>query len=170
MEINFDKSKTTVLVFVGTMLHNVDCISPMIGTLLAREHRRTKGLIILGTTENEINARNANTYAAMLDQLDRELFEVIAIDIGICLDRKPFKLIDRGIRPASGMNKNLRMIGDKSIIIDYASIYGGLMVQSVTQKLMKNSTSKKVIRTKRKRIVQIYDILNNALWRKCINV
>jgi hypothetical protein len=81
-------------------------------------------VFVLGTKDNNIDAKTCTKIATRLSEIDKDIFQVIALDVGFCLSKGRFKLLEGGIKPASGIRKNLPRIGEIGIVINIDNVYG----------------------------------------------
>ena len=112
--INNAKIETPIIVNIGSDLVLGDSLGPLVGTFL-----KSKGLrsYIYGTLNNPITAKEVEYATLYLRKMHPKSF-VIAVDaaIGTAEDVGLIRVLNRGIKPGLGVNKDLSEIGDVSII------------------------------------------------------
>ena len=108
------KSKTPIIVCIGSDLVLGDSLGPLVGTMLTR---RNVNAYIYGTLNSPITAKEITCAKIHVKMLHPESF-VVAIDaaVGNSEDIGLIKVSDKGLKPGLGVNKNLGVIGDCSII------------------------------------------------------
>ena len=108
------KLKTPIIICIGSDLVLGDSLGPLVGTMLTR---RNVNAYIYGTLNSPITAKEITCAKIHVKMLHPESF-VVAIDaaVGNSEDIGLIKVSDRGLKPGLGVNKNLGVIGDCSII------------------------------------------------------
>lgn len=108
------KLKTPIIICIGSDLVLGDSLGPLVGTMLT--HRNVNAYIY-GTLNSPITAKEITCAKIHVKMLHPESF-VVAIDaaVGNSEDIGLIKVSDRGLKPGLGVNKNLGVIGDCSII------------------------------------------------------
>ena len=108
------KSKTPIIVCIGSDLVLGDSLGPLVGTMLTR---RNVNAYIYGTLNSPITAKEITCAKIHVKMLHPESF-VVATDaaVGNSEDIGLIKVSDKGLKPGLGVNKNLGVIGDCSII------------------------------------------------------
>lgn len=108
------KTKTPIIICVGSDLVLGDSLGPLVGTMLTR---RNVNAYIYGTLNSPITAKEITCAKIHVKMLHPESF-VVAIDaaVGSSEDIGLIKVSDKGLKPGLGVNKNLGVIGDCSII------------------------------------------------------
>ncbi len=107
-------SKPPIILCVGSDLVLGDSLGPLIGTFL---QKRNVPAHVYGTLSFPITAKEIN-YAKDYLKKTHPLSPVIAIDaaVGDLEDVGTIRVLNHGIKPGLGVNKNLKIIGDYSII------------------------------------------------------
>ena len=108
------KTKTPIIICVGSDLVLGDSLGPLVGTMLAK---RNVCAYIYGTLNSPITAKEITCAKIHVKMLHPESF-VVAIDaaVGNQEDIGLIKVSDKGLKPGLGVEKNLGVIGDCSII------------------------------------------------------
>ena len=108
------KLQTPIIICIGSDLVLGDSLGPLVGTMLTR---RNVNAYIYGTLNSPITAKEINCAKLHVKMLHPESF-IIAIDaaVGNSEDIGLIKVSDKGLKPGLGVNKNLGVIGDCSII------------------------------------------------------
>lgn len=108
------KERTPIIICIGSDLVLGDSLGPLVGTMLTR---RNVNAYIYGTLNAPITAKEILCAKIHLKMLHPESF-VVAIDaaVGNSEDIGLIKVSDKGLKPGLGVNKNLGVIGDCSII------------------------------------------------------
>ena len=103
-----------VIVCVGSDLVLGDSLGPLVGTLLKQ---KGCGAYIYGTLNAPITAKEVE-YAKIYIKQTHPLSKLIAIDaaVGDEEDVGIIKVLNKGLKPGLGVNKNLGVLGDESII------------------------------------------------------
>lgn len=106
--------RTPLFVCVGSDLVLGDSLGPLIGTMLTK---RNVNAYIYGTLNSPITAKEILCAKTHLKMLHPNAF-IIAIDaaVGNSEDVGIIKVSNRGLKPGLGVDKNLGVIGDCSII------------------------------------------------------
>ncbi len=107
-------NKHVLAICIGSDLVLGDSLGPLIGTILKK---KTSKVYVYGTLNQPITAKDVNVARTYLKQLHPNTI-TIAIDasIGDAEDVGLIKVINKGLKPGLGVNKNLGIIGDVSII------------------------------------------------------
>lgn len=108
------KMQTPIIICIGSDLVLGDSLGPLVGTMLTR---RNVNAYIYGTLNSPITAKEINCAKLHVKMLHPESF-IVAIDaaVGNSEDIGLIKVSDKGLKPGLGVNKNLGVIGDCSII------------------------------------------------------
>ena len=108
------KLQTPIIICIGSDLVLGDSLGPLVGTMLTR---RNVNAYIYGTLNSPITAKEINCAKLHIKMLHPESF-IVAIDaaVGNSEDIGLIKVSDKGLKPGLGVNKNLGVIGDCSII------------------------------------------------------
>lgn len=108
------KNKKPIFVCVGSDLVLGDSLGPLVGTLL-----KNKGVksYVYGTLNFPITAKEVEYARTYLKQMHPSSI-IIAIDaaIGTADDVGLIRVLNKGLKPGLGVNKNLGTVGDNSII------------------------------------------------------
>lgn len=112
-ELN-ESNKSPVVVCIGSDLVLGDSLGPLVGTFLKQNFKRQ---FIYGTLNEPITAKEVDYARKYLKELHPETL-IIAIDaaIGNQDDIGLIKISNKPIKPGLGVNKNLKEIGDVSIM------------------------------------------------------
>lgn len=108
------KTPYPVIVCVGSDLVVGDSLGPYIGTELSK---KLNNAYIYGTLDNPITAKETNIIFNNVKKVHPKS-QILVIDAAVG-DKKDIGLIkvtDRGIKPGLGVNKDLEVLGDVSII------------------------------------------------------
>ncbi len=107
-------NKTPLFICIGSDLVLGDSLGPLVGTML-----KEKGIssYVYGTLNSPITAKEVEYARTYLKQMHPNSV-IIAIDaaVGLESDVGLIKVTNKGLKPGLGVNKNLSMIGDISII------------------------------------------------------
>lgn len=108
------KSKKPIIVCIGSDLVLGDSLGPLVGTMLIK---RNVPAYIYGTLNSPITAKEIVCAKTHIKMLHPNSF-TIAIDaaVGNSEDVGLIKITDKGLTPGLGVDKNLGVIGDCSII------------------------------------------------------
>ena len=108
------KNNKPILICIGSDLVLGDSLGPLVGTLLKKKNVRS---YIYGTLNFPITAKEVDYARTYLKQMHPNSL-LIAIDaaVGSCDDVGNVKVVNKGLKPGTGVNKNLGEIGDVSII------------------------------------------------------
>ncbi len=103
-----------VIVCVGSDLVLGDSLGPLVGTMLKQ---KGCGAYIYGTLNAPITAKEVE-YAKTYIKQTHPNSQLIAIDaaVGDADDVGIIKVLNRGLKPGLGVNKDLSMLGDVSVI------------------------------------------------------
>lgn len=106
--------KTPIIVCIGSDLVLGDSLGPLVGTMLTK---RNVPAYIYGTLNAPITAKEIICAKTHLKNLHPNTF-IVAIDaaVGNTEDIGLIKVTDKGLKPGLGVDKNLGVIGDCSII------------------------------------------------------
>ncbi len=106
--------KTPIIVCIGSDLVLGDSLGPLVGTMLKKKNLET---YVYGTLNHPITAKEVE-YARKYIKLMHPNSMIIAIDaaVGDEDDVGLLRLLNKGLKPGLGVNKNLSAIGDLSII------------------------------------------------------
>ena len=107
-------NKTPIIVCVGSDLVLGDSLGPLVGTMLLKKNVCA---YVYGTLNAPITAKEILCAKTHLKMLHPNSF-VVAIDaaVGNSDDIGLIKISDKGLKPGLGVDKNLGVIGDCSII------------------------------------------------------
>lgn len=108
------KNKTPLAICIGSDLVLGDSLGPLVGTMLKN---KSANVYVYGTLSQPITAKDVYTARTQLKQLHPNTTS-IAIDasIGEGDDVGIIRVVNKGLKPGLGVNKNLGIIGDVSII------------------------------------------------------
>lgn len=108
----FFNSKTAI-VCIGTDKCIIDCLGPLIGTLLTKE---ILDIDIYGTLDKPVHAVNLNRYMEIIEGMNYE--NILAIDACLSLTKNQgiIELRKGPLTPGKGIGKNLPDVGNISII------------------------------------------------------
>ncbi|MBE5734444.1 MAG: spore protease YyaC [Clostridiales bacterium] len=108
------KNKKPIVICVGSDLVLGDSLGPLVGTMLRKRNVRS---YVYGTLNYPITAKEVDYAGKYLKQMHPESIS-IAIDaaVGNADDVGLIRVIDKGLKPGLGVDKNLGLIGDLSII------------------------------------------------------
>lgn len=103
-----------VIICIGSDLVVGDSLGPFIGTQLSN---RLKNVYVYGTLQNPITAKETLTIKNTI-KLIHPKSKILVIDaaVGEETDVGLIKVTDKGIKPGLGINKDLDVLGDVSII------------------------------------------------------
>jgi putative sporulation protein YyaC len=108
------ENKKPIIICIGSDLVLGDSLGPLVGTML-----KTRGAksYVYGTLNLPITAKEVEYAGTYLKQMHPNTLS-IAIDaaVGNADDIGLIRIIDKGLKPGLGVNKNLGEIGDISII------------------------------------------------------
>ncbi len=112
-ECNPSKEKP-IIVCIGCDLVLGDSLGPLVGTFLRNKHL---GAYVYGTLNAPITAKEVEYAKTYLKQMHPSS-SIIAIDaaVGNKEDVGLIKVVNKGLKPGLGVNKNLGELGDVSII------------------------------------------------------
>jgi putative sporulation protein YyaC len=116
-----DKNRIPIFVFIGSDKHYVDAIAPRVGSIIEKYYSNA---FVFGTKNSNVDAKTCTELSTRLQEIDKDIFQVIALDVGFCSLKGRFKLLEGGIKPASGIRKNLPRIGEIGIVINIDNVYG----------------------------------------------
>lgn len=113
IELNKDNN-TPIFICIGSDLVLGDSLGPLVGTLLKRRNLRS---YIYGTLAFPITAKEVEYARTYLKQIHPNSIS-IAIDaaIGEKDDVGLIRVLDKGLKPGLGVDKNLGKVGDLSIV------------------------------------------------------
>ena len=108
------KGKKPLIVCIGSDLVLGDSLGPLVGTML---FKKNVPAYIYGTLNSPITAKEIICAKTHLKALHPDSF-IIAVDaaVGSTDDIGLIKVSDKGLKPGLGVDKNLGVIGDCSII------------------------------------------------------
>ncbi len=108
------KNKRPIFICIGSDLVLGDSLGPLVGTFL--KHKKIQSFVY-GTLNFPITAKEIEYARTYLKQMHPDSI-AIAIDaaIGEAGDIGLVKVIDKGLKPGLGVDKNLGTVGDLSII------------------------------------------------------
>ena len=108
------KNHRPILVCIGSDLVLGDSLGPLVGTLLKKKGIRS---YIYGTLNFPITAKEVDYARTYLKQMHPSSI-IIAIDaaIGSADDVGLIRVLNKGLKPGLGVDKNLGTVGDNSII------------------------------------------------------
>lgn len=108
------RNKIPVIVCIGSDLVLGDSLGPLVGTMLIK---KKVSAYVYGTLNAPITAKEIVCAKTHLKMLHPDSF-IIAIDaaVGNTEDIGLIKVSDKGLKPGLGVDKNLGVIGDCSII------------------------------------------------------
>lgn len=108
------KGKKPLIVCIGSDLVLGDSLGPLVGTMLVKKNAPA---YIYGTLNSPITAKEIFCAKTYLKVLHPDSF-MIAIDaaVGNSEDIGLIKVSDKGLKPGLGVDKNLGVIGDCSVI------------------------------------------------------
>lgn len=103
-----------IFLCVGSDLIVGDCLGPLCGTLAKN---KTENAYIYGTLENPLTAKEIKQVGAYIKKMHPDCC-VVAVDasVGTPNEVGMIKVFNGGIKPGLGVNKDLPMIGDVSIV------------------------------------------------------
>ena len=112
-EIN-KQNKPLLILCIGSDLIVGDSLGPLIGTLLTKKNIPA---FVYGSLSNPITAKEVNYAKTYLSSMHPKSM-VVAVDaaVGDTDDVGTIRVLEKGIKPGLGVNKNLKSIGDCSII------------------------------------------------------
>ncbi len=108
-------NKPKVFLCIGTPKHVWDSYGPMVGSLL-RENK--KDIICLGTMDNPVNSYNVERTELIIKEKYPDHM-IIAIDGAVTSNKERINQIwvkEGGFKPGEAYSKDLREIGDYSIL------------------------------------------------------
>ena len=108
------KRKRPIFICVGSDLVLGDSLGPLVGTMLRKRNVRS---YVYGTLNYPITAKEVEYASTYLKQMHPNSIS-IAIDaaVGNPSDVGLIRVLDKGLKPGLGVDKNLGIIGDLSII------------------------------------------------------
>ena len=108
------RNKTPIITCIGSDLVLGDSLGPLVGTMLIK---KKVAAYVYGTLNAPITAKEIVCAKTHLKMLHPDSF-IIAIDaaVGNTEDIGLIKVSDKGLKPGLGVDKNLGVIGDCSII------------------------------------------------------
>lgn len=108
------QAKPPIILCIGSDLVLGDSLGPLIGTLLVKS---SLPAFVYGTLSFPITAKEVNYAKEYLKNLHPDSM-IIAVDaaVGDIEDIGLIKVKEKGLKPGLGVNKNLKVIGDCSII------------------------------------------------------
>lgn len=114
-EGSFYPERPRVFLCLGSDKLIFDCLGPLVGSLLALDGNFDR--YVYGTMENPVTARQVETAIRFIRRFHFGA-EVIVVDsaVGRCEEIGKIKFFGHGLRPALGIDKNMKVVGDKSIM------------------------------------------------------
>ena len=108
------KNKKPIVICVGSDLVLGDSLGPLVGTMLRKRDVRS---YVYGTLNYPITAKEVGYASKYLKQMHPDSFS-IAIDaaVGNADDVGLIRVLDKGLKPGLGVDKNLGTVGETSII------------------------------------------------------
>ena len=108
------KNLTPIIVCIGSDLVLGDSLGPLVGTLLKEKNRN---VYVYGTLNYPITAKEIDYVRYYLRKMHPNSI-IIAIDasVGSSDDVGTIRVLNKGLKPGLGVNKDLEEIGDISII------------------------------------------------------
>ena len=108
------KQKQPIFVCIGSDLVLGDCLGPLVGTFLKSKDLRS---FVYGTLNVPVTAKEVGYASTYLTQMHPNCITVsIDAAVGSNDDVGLIKVINKGLKPGLGVNKDLQPIGDISII------------------------------------------------------
>jgi putative sporulation protein YyaC len=109
-----NKNKTPIILCIGSDLVLSDSLGPLIGTFLLRKNINA---YVYGSLTNPVTAKEVNYAKDYLSKTHNDC-PVIAVDaaVGKEDDVGLIRVLNKGIKPGLGVGKNLKTVGDLSII------------------------------------------------------
>ena len=103
-----------VIICVGSDLIIGDSLGPIVGNELIK---RLNNVYVYGTLDNPITAKETNVVYNNVKKLHPKS-QILVVDaaVGSKNDVGTIKVTDKGIKPGLGVNKDLKTLGDVSII------------------------------------------------------
>lgn len=113
------QNKRPIFICIGSDLVLGDSLGPLVGTLLKKKNIQS---YVYGTLNFPITAKEVEYAGKYLKQTHPDSI-AIAIDaaIGNADDIGLIRVVDKGLKPGLGVDKNLGVVGDMSIIAVVAS-------------------------------------------------
>lgn len=112
---SFFAKKPRVFLCLGSDKLVFDCLGPLVGSMLSK----TDGFMgyVYGTMECPVTARQVETAIAFIRRFHFGA-EVIVVDsaVGRAEEIGKIKCFDHGLRPALGIDKEMRVVGDSCIM------------------------------------------------------
>lgn len=110
----YNAKSEPVIVCVGSDLVLGDSLGPLVGTMIKSKNSE---LFVYGTLNSPVTAKEVSKASDYLKKMHNDLI-VISIDaaVGEKEDVGTIKVLNRGIMPGLGVNKQLPLLGDISII------------------------------------------------------
>jgi len=108
-----DFDKLPIIICIGSDRHILDCLGPMVGTMLVEKQTNLK---VYGTLDYPIHAKNINQEMRIIKQNHIDM-SVIAVDasIGNQDELGLIRVKDEAIIPGKAMARRLLPIGDYSV-------------------------------------------------------
>lgn len=128
-------STVPVIVCVGTDLIVGDSLGPLVGSRL--KTALNGSAFIYGTLDNPITAKEVTIISEKLKIIHpRSKILIVDAAVGNTMDVGQIKVSSFGIKPGLGVNKNLPLVGDVSIIGIVSdgktnSLYGGVRLSLI---------------------------------------
>ena len=108
------KTPYPVIVCIGSDLVVGDSLGPYVGTEISK---KLNNVYVYGTLKNPITAKESNVLYNNVKKLHPKS-QILVVDAAVVSknDVGLIKVTDRGIKPGLGVNKDLELLGDVSII------------------------------------------------------
>ncbi len=108
------KTPYPVIVCIGSDLVVGDSLGPYVGTEISK---KLNNVYVYGTLKNPITAKESNVLYNNVKKLHPKS-QILVVDaaVGSKNDVGLIKVTDKGIKPGLGVNKDLELLGDVSII------------------------------------------------------
>ena len=154
------KNKTPIIVCIGSDLLLGDSLGPLVGTLLKKKNLNS---YVYGTLHSPITAKEVEHAKIHLRQMHPNAL-IVALDaaVGSTDEVGSIKVIDKGLKPGLGVNKNLSEIGDISII-------GVVAPKSDKNYNLYNLTRLNLIYKMAEKIANGIDLYEKSLTKKAVH-
>ena len=108
------KELAPIIICIGSDLVLGDSLGPLVGTLLKK---KGVGVYVYGTLNYPITAKEIENVQKHLKHMHPNSI-LVAVDaaVGLKDDVGNIRVVNKGLKPGTGVNKNLGEIGDVSII------------------------------------------------------
>ncbi len=152
--------RAIILVCVGSDLVLGDSLGPLVGTMLKKKNVRS---YVYGTLHSPITAKEIEHAKIHLRQMHPNAL-IVALDaaVGSTDEVGSIKVIDKGLKPGLGVNKNLSEIGDISII-------GVVAPKSDKNYNLYNLTRLNLIYKMAEKIANGIDLYEKSLTKKAVH-